>query len=415
MSINKTAAESTWGASRPLPPGRSEAYDRQNNAGIGDEFRKGVMYSGLAGLGVGGLYYLSRYLADKYRQATAIPDPVAVANEPISEVTVPAEDEEESLLPEMPSLPFLTAGNAKAAALDPMFVMAPALGAGAGALIGAARAPKGRRRQNAILGATLGGVGGLGTAAATSRPLWHYVSENMPRTLTGPFRPGRSDYDSESSGHDAWRSVLNATLPAAGAAGGLALVDTAARQNENEKNLQKVEAARRSYFEALTGRKPPEEKKEEQDDQSEKKAALDAQLDVLYDAYKAAPETFEKQALVARTWENYFKNITPFAQKDRTVPQYFYDVLFEPADRAIKDTNSVFTNLMLTGGLGAGAIGAKYMYDQTKARSEARNLQKAREARRRMQGLDTPWIDPTELAEVKRLTNEAGPASARGV
>jgi hypothetical protein len=209
--------------------------------------------------------------------------------------------------------------------------------------------------------------------------------------------------------------VLNATLPAAGAAGGLALVDTAARQNENEKNLQKVEAARRSYFEALTGRKPPEEKKEEQDDQSEKKAALDAQLDVLYDAYKAAPEKFEKQALVARTWENYFKNITPFAQKDRTVPQYFYDVLFEPADRAIKDTNSVFTNLMLTGGLGAGAIGAKYMYDQTKARSEARNLQKAREARRRMQGLDTPWIDPTELAEVKRLTNEAGPASARGV
>ena len=406
-----------------MPWGRDQNVDAKNTQGIGGEFRKGLMYGGLGGLGVGGLYYLSQYLADKYRKATALPDPTAVASAPISEVTTPVE-EEESFLPEMPSLPFLSAEQGtdannprkKAAGFDPAFVLAPALGAGAGALIGAARSPKGRRRQNAILGATLGGVGGLGTAAATSKPLWNYVSEKMPRTLIPKaISPGGSDYDSETSGQDAWRNVINATLPAAGAAGGLALIDSAARQNENEKNLQKVEDARREYFESLTGRKPPEEKLEEDKKKAEKKSSVDAALDQLYFAYKADPTKFEKQALVTRTWENYLKNIVPGAQQGRTYPQYLYDVFLEPGDRAIKDTNSVFTNLMLAGGLGAGAVGAKHMYDQTKARSESRNLQRAQAARRRMQGLDSPWVDPQELADVKRLAGEAGPAYARGV
>lgn len=421
MGNTKTAAESTWGAERPPVWGRNPDVDAKTTQGIGGELRKGLLYGGLGGLGVGGLYYLSQYLADKYRKATALPDPTAVAAAPISEVTTPVE-EDESFLPEMPSLPFLSSGEAdaknprkKAAGFDPMFVLAPTLGAGAGALIGAARAPKGRRRQNAILGATLGGVGGLGTAAATSKPLWDYVSKNMPRTLVPKaISPGGSDYDSETSGQDAWRNVLNATLPAAGAAGGLALVDSAARQSENEKNLQKVEDARRQYFESLTGRKPPEEKKDDEE-KTEKKSSLDATLDQLYSAYKADPAKFEKQALVARTWENYLKNIMPGAQENRTYPQYLYDVFLEPGDRAIKDTNSIFTNLMLAGGLGAGAVGAKYMYDQTKARSEARNLQRAQAARRRMQGLDSPWVDPQELADVKRLAGEANTASARGV
>jgi hypothetical protein len=383
------------------------------NKGVGNELRQGLLYGGLGGLGVGGLYYLSQYLADKYRKATATPDPVELANTPISEVTTPNE-EDESLLPEMPSLtslPFVTGSKStqqKAAGFDPMFVMAPALGAGAGALIGAARAGKGRRRQNAILGATLGGLGGLGTAAATSKPMWNYVAENMPRTfipkslwLTG------SDIDSETSGHSAWRNVINATLPAAGAAGGLALVDSTMRQGEDEQNLRRVEDARREYFSSLTGREPPKEKKEDED-KDEKKASLDEMLDQLYDTYAEKKADLKKRALTTRTWENYLKNITPGAQPNRTFPQYMYDVFLEPGDRAIKDTNSIFTNLMLAGGLGAGAIGAKYMYDQTKARSESRNLQRAQAARRRMQGLDSPWVDPRELADIKQLANDSG-------
>lgn len=422
MANTKEATESTWGAERPPVPGRDPNVDAQVTKGIGSELRNGLLYGGLGGLGVGGLYYLSKYLSDKYRKATALPDPTAIASAPISDVTTPNE-EDETLLPEMPAIPFLSANNApeqksrkKAANFDPAFVFAPALGAGAGALIGAARAPKGRRRQNAILGATLGGVGGLGTAAATSKPLWESVAKNIPDSIN-PFRAFSrgSDYDSPTSGYDAWRNVLNATLPAAGAAGGLALVDSAARQNENEQNLQKVEAARRDYFEALTGRQPPKEEKEDDEKKVEKKSSVDAALDQLYADYTAQPEKFEKAALVTRTWENYLKNIAPGAQPNRTYPQYLYDVFLEPGDRAIKDTNSIFTNLMLAGGLGAGAIGAKYMYDQTKARSGARNLQRAQAARRRMQGLDSPWVDPTELAEVKRLAGENGSAYARGV
>lgn len=424
MSNTKTAEEP---ATRPIPWGRDAGVDAARTRGIGEEFRKGLMYGGLGGLGIGGLYYLSQYLGDKYNKATKLPDPVELAAAPISTVTAPNE-EDESFLPEMPSvelpamsLPFMGQKAAppkkqkqqKAANFDPMFVAAPALGAGAGALIGAARASKGRRRQNAILGATLGGLGGLGTAAATSKPLWEYAANNMPKTMFPKWMTGGgSDIESETSGQQAWRNVINATLPAAGAAGGLALIDSTARQNENEQNLQKVEQARREYFEALTGKEPPKAKKED-DDKAEKKSNLDAALDKLYGVYVEKKSSFNKAAKDEPTFSNYFENILS-SKPGRTWPQWLYDATWEPSDRAIKDTNSLMKTLMLTGGLGAGAIGAKYMYDQTRARSNARNLQLAQAARKRMQGLDTPWVDPQELADVKNIAAN-GAAPERGV
>jgi len=53
----------------------------------------------------------------------------------------------------------------------------------------------------------------------------------------------------------------------------------------------------------------------------------------------------------------------------------------------------------LLAALGSGAVGASYMYNQTKSRSRAENLRRAAAARARLRGLQqTPWVDPEQLA-----------------
>jgi len=62
---------------------------------------------------------------------------------------------------------------------------------------------------------------------------------------------------------------------------------------------------------------------------------------------------------------------------------------------------------MLLAGLGAGGIGAKYMYDQTAAKTRGENLAKAQASRARMKGLPTMWVDPEELVKVKQLAEQS--------
>ena len=429
MSVTKQAE-----GERPIPVGRDPQVDATRTQLYGNQLQKGLLAASATGLGVGGLYYLSKYLADKYRSATRLPDPQELANTPISEVTAP-EDDEEPILPEMATLQMPSLSKAlkpsapqkKVAGFDPTFLYAPAIGAGAGALIGAARSGKGRRRQNAILGATIGGLGGLGTAAATSKPLWQYVAKNLPKNELFPGLSKNPDtyIPAETPQQEAWRAVVNTTLPAVGAAGGLALADTVARRDSTEQNLRGIEDARREYFTALTGRQREPAKEKDEDivkNPEEKKSSVNNALDKLYAAYVAG--RFEKSSETppatstppgitgTNTFYNYFTNLAP--KSNRSWPEFGSD-LFGGISNTDHDLRSLMYKLMLGGGLGAGAIGAKYMYDQTKAKSEARNLQRAANARRRMQGLDSPWVDPKELAEVKRMAGADNPAYARGV
>ena len=53
--------------------------------------------------------------------------------------------------------------------------------------------------------------------------------------------------------------------------------------------------------------------------------------------------------------------------------------------------------------LGAGGLGAKYMYDRTRALTEGENMAKARASRARLKGLPPVWVDPDSLAQVKQL------------
>jgi hypothetical protein len=51
--------------------------------------------------------------------------------------------------------------------------------------------------------------------------------------------------------------------------------------------------------------------------------------------------------------------------------------------------------------LGAGGLGAKYMYDRTKDLTEGENLAKAQASRARTKGLPPVWVDPESLSHIK--------------
>jgi hypothetical protein len=58
--------------------------------------------------------------------------------------------------------------------------------------------------------------------------------------------------------------------------------------------------------------------------------------------------------------------------------------------------------------LGAGGLGAKYMYDKTKQTTEGENLAKAQASRARTRGLPPIYVDPEGLANVKAIAENDG-------
>jgi hypothetical protein len=386
------------------PPrwGQSPEQDAELHSRDANHLRNNLLFGLGTGVGIGGLYYLSQYLKDKTRRATHVPDAVELASAPITDVANP-EPEEEPILP-LPNW----ATQAKAA-VDSGVLLFPAVGAGAGALIGAARANKGQKRKNALIGALLGAGGGLGVGAATSAPVWEAVSRNIPRNFNdltrSPFGKGDEVAPAETWIHGGVRNTLGLTLPAAGAYGGLALANAVMEQESAKKNRDAVEAARREYFNALIDVPEPEEKS----------AMLDAFLDGAFVAYKESNWRPPLSTPVVPAVAPATSATPPSAPENsngilQSLQNWWRDNVTQPAD----ELGALGTGLLMTSGLGAGAIGAKYMYDKTKAQSAARNRERARAARERMRGLDAPWVDPRELADVKALAAAGGPA-ARGV
>lgn len=58
-----------------------------------------------------------------------------------------------------------------------------------------------------------------------------------------------------------------------------------------------------------------------------------------------------------------------------------------------------------TGTLGAGALAGKMTYDWTRARSKDKALEKARKSRARIEGAAPLYIDPEQLAAIKKLAD----------
>jgi hypothetical protein len=58
-----------------------------------------------------------------------------------------------------------------------------------------------------------------------------------------------------------------------------------------------------------------------------------------------------------------------------------------------------------TGTIGAGALAGKMTYDWTRARSKDKALEKARKSRARIEGAAPLYIDPEQLAAIKKLAD----------
>jgi hypothetical protein len=169
-------------------------------------------------------------------------------------------------------------------------------------------------------------------------------------------------------------------------------VQSLTESDNNATNKNHVQSARDEYFNTLLN--------DENDDEEEKKSAA-AAFDALYNAYAEKRSAGEPNQA---TFENYF-----WPENGERGP--WHNALLSP-----------FTNLSGTaqlGGLAAlavgGGLGANYMYNKTKSQSQARALARAQAARERMKGLDSPWVDPQELASIKELAAARGPAHAKGI
>ena len=75
------------------------------------------------------------------------------------------------------------------------------------------------------------------------------------------------------------------------------------------------------------------------------------------------------------------------------------DAAYDELEKTSSTMGGQAFSAALLAALGSGAVGATYMYNQTKARSKAENVQRAAAARGRLRGLQqTPWVDPEQLA-----------------
>lgn len=246
-------------------------------------------------------------------------------------------------------------------------------GAGLGALIGALRAEKGKRLSGALTGAGVGG--GLGLAGGT-------LLSTPGREALGRMM-GASPEGSNTS-HTGFlnRTINTLALPIGGglaAAGGAAAVNSLLKDDKVDDNKDKVQKSRDDYFKTLLN-------------QDDEKTAFDTALDKIY-------ETCEKQA--EGNWGEWALN------KIKDIPGMF------TADNA-QGVASWAAAVPAIAALTAGGVGAAHMYNKTRSNSQAKLYAAAQKARERLRGLDAPWVDPVELAQVKQLTSQSGMPNAVG-
>jgi hypothetical protein len=274
----------------------------------------------------------------------------------------------------------------------------PLSGAGAGALFGALTAEKGKRLKNTLRGGLVGGGAGVIGAGLASGNLAESVGRSMPDEITdiipfGRFFPSEK-YTAKSPIMQASAYMLPVVAGSAGVYGGAKAVDSLMGDDKKEKQVDDVQSARDDYFKTLLN---------ESDDDEEKKA-FHSVLDEFYAGYEEKAADGDMMSYL-RDQMNYWSPPNP---------QY------GPFDKGpIGNTaqNIMTAPALLSGAalLGGGALGAKYMYDKTRESSKAKLLQAAQEAKERLRGLDTPWIDPTELASIKELANQEESTRARGM
>jgi hypothetical protein len=246
-------------------------------------------------------------------------------------------------------------------------------GASLGALIGAIRARKGKRLSGALGGAVGGGALGLAGHTLTSRS----GREGLGR-LMGATEDGNPAFQGWGFG-TLPRAAYNVALPVAGAtaaAGGASLVNSLLQDDKTKDNKNKVQNSRDEYFKTLL---------------NDEKAAFSVALDSAYIQYEKHAENGTLNSFLGWLGDR-FHNV-----KDTT-----------------QAVGSFVPAMMGAAALTGGAVGAHHMYNKTRANSQAKLYAAAAKARERMHGLDTPWVDPVELAQIKQITASNGFPNAVG-
>jgi len=282
----------------------------------------------------------------------------------------------------------------------------PLSGAGAGALIGALGAEKGKKWRAAATGAALGGGAGLATSAL-SPGFSESVGRSFPKSISDlvPFKRlfPHEKYTAPTSTYRAFAYLAPIVGGAAGAYGGGQAVNALMKDDKSHEQKNHVQSSRDEYFKTLLN------EDENADDKKDKeKTAFSAALDAHYAAYEKAAEGGGIYDRIAGGLQSAAHYLSP-PNKAEYGP--FDGGGLENTWRELGAWPQIIAG---ASALGGGAIGAKYMYDKTKATSQAKLLNAARQARERMRGLDTPWVDPVELASIKEISRKNEPTHVRG-
>lgn len=247
-----------------------------------------------------------------------------------------------------------------------------AAGAGATALYYALKALKKPRKKDHRYDEINSGAPVLAKAAEFN--LDEFIGRSLPTGIT-PTLPtpslGPGVKGDPNTFRPSWAAAATIGAGGLGLWGGKKLVDMIMARQKKKDNDAEIDEARQAYYAALRG---------------EDKAA--AALDVAYEKYT--------EAKAAR------------AEK-RANP--VMDALAGAGDAAKGVITGTHT-LGLLAMLGSGLYGGKAVYDWTRARNQGDNYAKAQASRARMKGLPSVWVDPEELARVKKRATEPATADA---
>ena len=229
-------------------------------------------------------------------------------------------------------------------------------------------------------------------AANTASTAVQNAANSAMRTQLIPtqFFPGldgssrQNGLSSLNTAHAGWRQAFNIAAALAGGYGGIKAIDVLADKKKKEDRGDEVDSARKEYFDALQG----------------KSAAV---LDAAFDEFKKVGGMFDNPS----AWTGPSEPVAPRPSLQpgtfrANVPTSGDKTPFSPPTTENPYLSPLWTTALLAA-LGSGAVGATYMYNQTKSRSKAVNLQRAAAARARLQGLQqTAWVDPEQLAALSQ-------------
>lgn len=200
-------------------------------------------------------------------------------------------------------------------------------------------------------------------AAMNGAELYNNVAQTIgkvPDQLASVLSAGYSNAAPGWYG-DATAKALTVAALGGGMYGGHRLVNSFAKRKERQDRQDEVEDAKNRYYAILSG---------------QNKAA--ATLDAAYEKVASFGDTAAK--VLDNLW-------APFSGAGKAL---------ETGARS-----AINTQMLLS--LAAAGLGGKYMYDRTAARSRASNVAKAQASRTRMRGMPNMFVDPEQLAQVKRL------------